>query len=260
MRNILVLAIVILALCSVPVCGSTLDIPGTGDGVAVLKALAAAFEKETGIVVQIPESIGSSGGIVAAGTDKVEIARVARKIKEKEQPLGLTYRKVFSVPTVFFVNGEVAVDGLTSAQVLDIFSGKIDNWEKVGGSNMPIMVIVREQKDSSLNNLKETFPGFKDLAFAEMARVAPKTPFMVNIVLNEKGAIGFGPLDVALLNGLKVLAVDGKKPTDAGYPYHGEIGLVYKPENTSDNAKKFLGFIDSGKARSIIEASGGLVR
>ena len=49
----------------------TIDIPDTGDGVAILKALARAFEPaHPGNNINIPESTGSSVGIKSVCNDK----------------------------------------------------------------------------------------------------------------------------------------------------------------------------------------------
>ena len=133
-------------------------IPGTGDGVAVLKSIAKDFGEKTGVDVRIPDSIGSGGGVKAAGADNVVLARVARGIKEKEKKFGLSYTEIFKVPTVFFVHADVTVNNLSEQQILDVFSGNITNWKDVGGQDTQIVVVRREEGDSSLKNLQKYFP------------------------------------------------------------------------------------------------------
>lgn len=234
-----------------------LVVPGTGDGVAVLAALSAEFEKSTGTRVEFPKSIGSSGGIVSAGTGQSEVSRVARKPKGKELEFALSYKPVFNIPTVFYVTKDVTIKSLTPAQLLDVFSGKITNWSSVGGENKDIKVIARELGDSSWDNLKETFPNFRDISFSNKAIIARKTPDMLLIMAHEKSAIGFGPLDVAIENNIKYISVDGISAKSKDYPYKGTIGLVYKNESLSSDAKKFLQFVDTNMASSIIADFGG---
>jgi len=250
----------LLLLGSSSVFAADFEIPGTGDGVGVLKSISAAYFEKTNIKVDIPHSIGSGGGVVAAGSGKVELARVARGIKAKEKSLGLEYLPIFDVPTVFFVNPSVDVNDVTAQNILDIFSGKIDKWSKVGGQDVEIKLYVRERKDSSYNNLKKTFSGFDSLKLSYRAIVAIKTPYMVNFIKNDKHSIGFGPLDVALENGLKVLKVNGISATDLNYPYFGTIGLVYKKENLSKNSKDFIGFLKTPEAKIAIQNAGGVIR
>jgi phosphate transport system substrate-binding protein len=254
---ILSLAALIILSYHSPTIAADLTIPGTGDGVAVLNAIGADFKQATGLDVEIPKSVGSSGGMVMAGSGQAELARVARTIKDSEKHFNLTYKPVFNVPTVFYVSPDVAVNDLSEEQILAIFSGKISNWKVVGGQDEEIKVFVREAGDSSYNNLKKTFPGFDATSFSPKAIVALKTPQMVTFLKFEKNAIGFGPLDVALANDLTFTKVEGVSPTDPNYNFYGTIGLVYKSENLSDASRKFLDFISSNAADAAIKNFGG---
>jgi len=233
-------------------------VPGTGDGVAILESVGEAFTKETGISVVVPKSIGSSGGIKAVGADKAELGRVARNIKDKEKHYGLTYTPFVKVPTVFVVYKDLAIDGLSSQQIVAIYEGKITNWKEVGGPDKKIQVIRREDGDSSLNNLRRSFPGFKDLVITENSRMAEKTPIMLAVIENIEDTIGFAPYDVAVANGLKVITVDGKGPFDEGYPTYGIIAFVYKQENYRGDIKKFVDFATSEAADKAIRKAGGI--
>ncbi len=256
--NITITTALILGLIfSTNVAAETLVIPGTGDGVAVLEAVGGEFQKKTGISVEIPKSIGSGGGVKAAGSEKVNLARVAREIKDKEKHFGLSYTPVFQIPTVFLVNSSVGIENLTEQQVLDIFSGKVTNWKDVGGSDGEIIVVRREEGDSSLGNLQKTFPGFKDITLTPTAFLAKKTYLMVAQIANRENTISFGPLDVALKNNLKILKINNKEASSAGYPYYGTIGLVYKDNNLTDISQKYLAFITSAEAYPAIKNAGG---
>ena len=252
-----VLGLMLVLGLTLPVSAADLVVPGTGDGVAVLNALSVEFKKRAGFDVEFPKSIGSSGGIVAAGTGQAEIARVAREIKGKEAEYGLTYKPIFRIPTVFYITKDVAIKNLTRTQIIDIFSGKIVNWAAVGGENKEIKVIARETTDSSLESLRETFPGFGELKFPDKAIVARKTPDMLLIMTHEKSAIGFGPLDVAIENKITYVSVDGVKAQDANYKYKGNIGLVFKNGKLSPAAKTFLEFVDTKEASKVISDFGG---
>ena len=81
---------------------------------------------------------------------------------------------------------------------------------------------------------------------------------MVATVSGKAGTIGYGPLDVAKANGLKVLKIDGRSPTDSGYPSVGTIGFVYKEENFTGKVKKFVEFVRSDAAQAAIKDAGGM--
>ena len=133
-----------LGLCANAHAGD-LSVVGTGDGIDLLRALGAAYtadHPETNVIV--PPSIGSGGGIAAVGSDKEVLARVARPLSDTEKEAGLVATPVFRLPSAFFVHRSAGVTGLTSAQLADIYRGKITNWREVGGADVRIKVVRRE--------------------------------------------------------------------------------------------------------------------
>ncbi|MCB1849411.1 MAG: substrate-binding domain-containing protein [Gammaproteobacteria bacterium] len=236
-----------------------IEIVGTGDGVTVLDALGSAFcAKHPGNEVKVPKSIGSGGGIKAVGKDEQKIGRVARGIKEKEKHFGLSYAPFAKVPVVFFTHREVGVQNITGQQALDIYSGKISNWSAVGGPDLTIRVVRREDGDSSLSVLRETFPGFKELELTEKSKTVYSTPESIQLVESKSGAVGFGPYDVARSADVTVLKVDGMDPTDTTYPSATTLGLVYKEQNKTGVLGDFISFATSSDAHATIAATGGV--
>ncbi|HUU59812.1 MAG TPA: substrate-binding domain-containing protein, partial [Phycisphaerae bacterium] len=106
---------------------------GTGDSQDVLRQLGAAFEKANpGKTIEVPDSIGSTGGIEATAKGECGLGRVARQLKEKEKALGLSYAVFAFSPVVFVADSAAGVEGLTRQQVLDVFSGTATSWTAVG--------------------------------------------------------------------------------------------------------------------------------
>jgi len=236
-----------------------ITIVGTGDGVNILKAVGEAFSQlNPAVTIEVPKSIGSGGGIKAVGTGKNQIGRVARPIKDKEKPYGLSYFEYARYPVVFFVNKGVRVRNLSAEQVCDIYSGKITNWKDVGGNDAKIRVVRREDGDSSLKVLRKSFPGFKDLTLTTKSKTAFSTPEAFFIVEGKANTICFGPYDVAKGADVHVVSIDGKGPTSAGYPSFGHLALVYKKENVNGNIKEFVEFATSPAAHEAIIKVGGV--
>lgn len=234
----------------------SLDIVGTGDGMVIMQALADAFEKNySEHKVAIPPSVGSSGGIKAVGQDHYPLGRVARAIKEKEKPYGLEYLPIARFPVVFFVNPDVDVTNLSIQQVLDIYAGKITDWKQVGGRDGRVRVVRREDGDSSLKNLRNTFPGFKELVITPLSKTTRLTQENFELIEAKSGTIGFGPYSGTLTADVRVLNIDHKEPTDADYPSFGVLALIFKPENRQGVVADFIGFMDSDKAAQAIKDS-----
>src|SRR3989339_972561 len=164
----------------------TIDILGTGDGMGILQRIAEAFiTAHPEHMVTIADSIGSSGERKADGNDRNRVGLVARPLKDKEKPYGLVYRPVAGFPVVFFVNNCVDVNNPNRQQVLELYGGKIINWEDVSGYDAGIWV-VHEKEDSSMANLRSGFPGFSELTFTTRSKIATTTQDYLNTVLKNK--------------------------------------------------------------------------
>ncbi len=205
-----------------------LDIVGTGDGMEVLRALGSAFsEQHKSVDIVIPPSIGSGGGVAAVGSGKSVLGRVARKLTDTETASGIVYRPIARLPASFFTHPDAGVTSLTSAQLLDIFAGRVTNWKEVGGKDVRIRVVRREDTDSTLTVLRASMPGWKDLAISEKSKTATTTQEAVNTTREVSGAIGFGPFHKSLEQGLTVIKIDGHYPTDDSYPSSVELALIF---------------------------------
>jgi len=193
------IALFFIASCSY---AETLEIVGTGDGMKMLRLLADGFEKlhpENRII--LPDSIGSSGGIQAVGKRKYRLARIARPLKQRELHFGLSYEPWARSPVVFYSRPDVGVKKLTDQQILDLFSGKIDNWKQLDGADEKVRVITREETDSSVSLLRKKFPGFSDLEITPYHLVTPTTQKTILAVSNYNGSISYGPIQDALSSG-----------------------------------------------------------
>ena len=236
-----------------------ITVVGTGDGMSILKNIGTAFTQDNpDVVIGVPPSIGSGGGVKAVGADKYVVGRVARGIKDKEKHFGLSYLPIARIPVVFFVNKSAGVHDLTARQIADIYSGKITNWSEVGGNDRKIRVVRRGDGDSSLKVLRNTFPGFGDVVFTKRAKETLTTQENVETVEAKAGTIGFGPYADALGADVRILTVGGVSATDAKYPSTGTLALIFKDQSKKGNVAKFLEFASSAAAHEAITSAHGL--
>jgi phosphate transport system substrate-binding protein len=236
-----------------------LSVVGTGDGIDLLRALGAAYtadHPDTNVIV--PPSIGSGGGIAAVSSNKEVLARAARPLSESEREAGLIATPVFRLPSAFFVHRSAGVTSLTSAQLADVYSGKVTNWKDVGGHDMRIKVVRREDADSTLQVLRQSMPGWKTLAITEKSKTAVTTQDCIDTVKEVPGAIGFGPFTKALEMELAVLRIDGHHPTDQGYPSAVTLTFVHKDSTVTPDAKQFIAYARTAKARTVLTTMGGV--
>jgi len=254
------LAAPIAAMClTASVQAGELSVVGTGDGIDLLRALGAAYtadHPDTNVIV--PPSIGSGGGVAAVGSNKEVLARIARPLSDSEKEAGLIAIPVFRLPSAFFVHRSAGVSSLSSAQLADIYQGKITNWRDVGGQDMRIKVVRREDQDSTLLVLRQSMPGWKDLAITEKSKMAVTTQDCIDTVKEVPGAIGFGPFTKALEMELAILKIDGHHPTDRNYPSAVTLSFVYKDATVTPDAKRFIGYVKATKAKTVLTSMGGV--
>jgi phosphate transport system substrate-binding protein len=241
-----------------PAWAGDIAIVGTGDGIDMLQAVGAVFLTEVGVAVSVPPSIGSGGAVAAVGGDRHVLGRVARPLTEAEKAKGLQTAPLVRIPTAFFVHPTARVSALTSAQIADIYAGRITNWREVGGADLKIKVVRREDADSTLNVLRASMPGWKDLTITSKSKLAMTTQEAIESVKQVEGSIGFAPFSRLLSQGAVVLKVDGKHPTDRGYPSAVVLSILYKPTTLTSDARAFIRFARSAKAHNVYRAMGGV--
>ena len=256
-RVLVAIPLVAMSLSSLQ--AADLSVVGTGDGIDLLRALGAAYtadHPDTNVVV--PPSIGSGGGLAAVGSNKEVLARVARPLSDSEKEAGLVATPVFRLPSAFFVHRSAGVLSLTNAQLADIYSGKVTNWRDVGGQDVRIKVVRREDQDSTLLVLRQSMPGWKDLTITEKSKMTVTTQECIDTVKEVPGAIGFGPFTKALEMELAVLKIDGHYPTDRGYPSAVTLTFVHKESTVTPEAKRFIGYVKAAKAKTVLTSMGGV--
>ena len=132
-------------------------------------------------------------------------------------------------------------------------------WAEVGGSDLRIKVVRREDADSTVGVLRASMPGFKNFVFAAKSKTAVTTQDAIETAQQVEGAIAFAPYSPALRSTVTVLKIDGLFPTDDLYPCKGTVSLAFKPSTVTAEAKTFMAFAaDSPKAHQLMEDFGGV--
>jgi phosphate transport system substrate-binding protein len=256
-RSVFLLAA--FALTITPAYSRELVVVGTGDGMELLQAVAASYTADKpGTAVIVPPSIGSGGAIAAVGAERNELGRVARPLNEKELAQGLVDAPVMRIPSAIYVHPSAKIDRLSAEQLVGIYSGTIQSWDEVGGADLKIKVVRREEADSTLSVLRASMPGWKDLVITPRSKLAMTTQEAVETVKDVPGAIGFGPYNRALESNAVVLRIDGRHPVDQGYPSAVTLSLLYKKGRLSEDAASFIDFVKSPKAHQLMVNWGGV--
>lgn len=241
-----------------------LTICGTGDNQELLRSIGKAYELENPqIKINIPNSIGSSGGIKRTAEGKCNLGRVARKIKKSEEKYNLNYI-LFSYSAVAFVTNQniKKLSNLNEIDVKEIFGGKKKLWNFYDkGNTKKIYIVRREPSDSSHNVLKKNIISYKNIE-RYVGKILFSTPDAVNALIKYKNTIGYLPYSSIVgtnLNMLKYnnIELNEKNILNKSYNLVLPYGFVYK-DNLDEISEKFINFIKTGKAKSIIRKHGAV--
>jgi phosphate transport system substrate-binding protein len=241
-----------------PCCATELPVVGTGDGIDVLRALSSSYNKSFGAEITVPPSIGSGGGIAAVGSGNADLGRIARDLTEAEIARGIVAVPVARLPSAIFVNPSSKVSQVSARQLQDIYAGAIVNWKDVGGADLRIRVVRREEADSTLSMLRASMPGWRGLEITDRSKLATSTQEAVDTVRSTDGAIGFGPFTRTLEEGTVVLRIDGRHPVDPGYPTAVVLSLIHSKESRNALADAFVQFSKTPEAHRLITSFGAV--
>ncbi len=150
--------VVLLSGCTPSTAGSTSvavseTIENKGSDTIVNLALAWAERYHQAVRPDITIAVtggGSGTGIASLINGTVDIANASRAIKTEERESAVangiepTEFVIARDAIAIIVHPSNPVDALTLQQISDIFSGKISNWNEVGGEDRPIVRLSRE--------------------------------------------------------------------------------------------------------------------
>jgi phosphate transport system substrate-binding protein len=155
----------------------------------------------------------------------------------------LTDHIVCVVPFTMIVNPQVTVTSLTQQQIIDIFStGKIRNWDEVGGPDLPIVPIVRPQTSGTRATFRKYVLGGGDEKGTLLQTDSSTT--VRATVAHTPGAIGYLALSV-FNNSVHQVAIDGLNATASNIESGNYTFWGYEHMYTlGDNNKLIATFLD----------------
>jgi phosphate transport system substrate-binding protein len=188
----------------VRVSGSTTLLPLAQEGA---DRFMDAYEGKTVLV----QGGGSSVGIAQVKEGIVDIANSSRELKPEEEDEKLVGHPIALDVIVIVVHPDVPLDGLSSEQVKDIFTGKVTNWREVGGADKPILVVVRDRASGT----REMFDGeaLEDEEVVGSAIESNSNGIVRETIAATPNSIGY--VSIGYVNvSIKPLSYDGVVPTN----------------------------------------------
>ncbi|HEX9093158.1 MAG TPA: phosphate ABC transporter substrate-binding protein, partial [Coriobacteriia bacterium] len=189
-----------------------LTVSGSTTILPIAEVAREMFEQQHPGVTVLVAGVGSSAGIEAVANGQADIGTSSRDLKPEEGTLGLVDTPIAHDAIAVIVNPSNPVKGLTRAQVSAIFEGKVRNWKDVGGPDMPIGLVNRDEASGTREAFWKIVMDKRP--FDPTAAVLPGTGQVRFVVAKAPGAVGY--ISVGFVDKtVKALEVDGVAPTEA---------------------------------------------
>jgi phosphate transport system substrate-binding protein len=201
---------------------------------------------------------GSSRGIADTRSGVANIGMASRSLKEEEKDLQGFAIARDGIGTI--VHQQNPVKTLTNQQIIQIYTGKINNWQQVGGKNAPITVVNKAEGRSTL----ELFLGYFKLKNSDIKAsvVIGDNQQGIKTVAGNPNAIGYvsiGAAEFSIKNQvpIKLLPLNGIAATtenikNGTFPLSRPLTLVTKTQPQGLD-KAFIDFAQSPEVYDIVK-------
>lgn len=262
------LAITLLvALMVLPAWGEEkLVLDGSSGMLPLAQALATAYQQRSADPqVETGKGLGTGARLQALAEGKIQIALASHGIKPEDVQKGnLKVIEVAKGAIVFAVHSSVPITTITEPQVCDIYSGKIQRWQPLGGPDSAIVVFTRPPTEVDPEVIRAKVSCFKELKEVETAKVMARGGDMAKGLADTPYAIGMTSMTVVEQSGgkVKALTLNGIAPT----PEHVKSGRYFLTRDfffvikgaPTPSIKKFLDFVLSPDGDRVILANGAV--
>lgn len=218
---------------------------------------------------------GSGTGISALINGTTDIANASRKIKPEEiaaiQATGLEPIEYIIARDAIavIVHLDNPISKLTLQQISDIYSGKINNWNEIGGDNRPIVRLSRETNSGTHVYFLEEVLRLGDKSnptlFSQDTLLLPSSEVISAEIRDNPNAIGYDGLGY-VTSDMKVVAVAKDTEHDPvlpsitsvnnnSYPISRDL-YMYTAGEPSKIIGEYLDWIKSPEAQEIVAELG----
>ena len=228
-----------------------------------MKELAAGFEKETGIKIQI-EGGGATRGIRDTAKGNIMMGGTCRMTLPLTDSLE-GYVKLHPVAwdaLAVILNPDNPVENISSDDIKKVLSGQITNWKDLGGQDMPIHLYVRKGKISGVGYaIRQYIFQDDDFEFVTKKEYIKKSSGPIEkAVEKDPSAIAITGVSSARKREVKIISIDNYVPTfenvkSGNYIFYRPLYLVTGAKSNKA-VRDFVKFASSRKGKQIIRDNG----
>lgn len=240
----------------------TLSLAGSTSMEKLCEAMMEGFMEKYPDVTVTTEYTGSGAGLESLTAGSVDIGNASRKVKDEEKQKGAVENIVALDGIAVITDSENPVAALTSEQLADIYTGKITNWNELGGKDEAIVLIGRE----SGSGTRDAFEELLDIADkCTYAQELDSTGAVLARVSSTSGAIGYVSLDV-VDDSVTSIALNGSEASEANiisgeYALQRPFVMATKGEvsEQSELVQAWFDYIESEEGKDIIKSVGLII-
>ncbi len=236
-----------------------LVITGSSTVAPLVSEIAKRYEQSHPDVRIDVQTGGSHRGMADARRGLADIGMVSRALTDQEQDLTPTAIAYDGLTVI--VHADNPVRELSASEIVDIYTGKIENWSAVGGVDTDIVVVTKAEGRSTLESFLEYFQMKSNQITADVVagdneqaiKAVAGNPFSIGYV-----SVGNAEYDVGKGVAIKLLPLEGvpaSRETVAAqkFPIVRPLNLVLAKEPTP-LVQDFIAYAASTEVRDIVES------
>jgi len=235
----------------------TINISGGTAHIPVMKQAAKSIMKTNGDIRITIAGGGSGVGAQQVAKGLVDIGNTGRPLKPSEAKHGLVSLPFAIDGVAAIINPANPIEALTSQQVIDIYSGKITNWNQLGGDNRTINIFTRDEASGTRAVFAKKL--LNNVALAGYANVVPSNGAMKTAIARDPAAIGYSSVGY-IDQTVKAPMLDNVHPSNEACA-SGQYPVVRKLYMNTKGAPQgltrvFVDYIFSPQGAEYIRSSG----
>jgi phosphate transport system substrate-binding protein len=239
---------------------SRISISGSTSVGPLAEKIADKYMNKNDVKIEINQ-IGSSAGITNATTGVSEIGMSSRDLKEEEKASGLVETIIAYDGIVVVTHSTNKVKNLTMDQVKQIFTGEVTNWKELGGDDLEIVVVSREDGSGSRDAFQEIV-GYTSGELVRTSIIASGNGNIKTTVATNKHAVGFISFEY-IDSSISTININGVEATAENvlqekYSLSRPFLFVHKAETLTEAGQQFIDYILSPDGQAIVAETGAI--
>ncbi|MGD1862947.1 MAG: phosphate ABC transporter substrate-binding protein [Phormidesmis sp.] len=236
-----------------------LVLTGSSTVAPLIAEIAERYQTDHPDVVFDIQTGGSNKGAEDVRAGLNDIGMMSRSLNPDETDL--TTFTIAQDGISILLNQSAVVNTLERQQIIDIFTGKVTNWQQVGGNDAPIQVLSKNVNHATVGLFAKYFELEPEQIVA--TQLVGDNEEVIETVLGNPAAIGYvsvGAAEYKIVHGmpLKLMSLEGiaatiRKVSQGVFPLSRPLNLVTAkaPEGLE---KDFIEFSCSSAVEDIIQA------